>query len=251
MNIVHFNTLPSTYTYVCEQARGMATGTVVWADYQSAGRGQRGNRWESEAGSNLLFSMLVRQSGLEARRQFSVSEGVSVALVRTLSEVCGVECKVKWPNDIYAGEKKICGILISHSVEAAAEAGRAALITHSVIGAGVNLNQREFRSDAPNPVSVFQLTGRLTDREHFLTEAVTHINNLLEQNRPEDRERLHEEYMRLLWRGEGLPHEFYDVLTGERFRASVYAVEPMGHLVLRTRPEGVLRRYAFKEVAWL
>ena len=82
-------------------------------------------------------------------------------------------------------------------------------------------------------------------------EAVEHINRLLDAAHSPERESLHEEYMRLLWRGDGQPHEFYDVLTGERFSACVYAVEPMGHLVLRTCPDGTLRRYAFKEVAWL
>ena len=248
MNRLHFNSLPSTYTYIAENAAGMVTGAVVTADYQTAGRGQRGNTWESDAGENLLFSMLARLPQFEARRQFYISEAVSMAIVDTLEGECGVKCKVKWPNDIYAGDKKICGILISHAVEAGSQQG-VALITHSVLGAGINLNQREFRSDAPNPVSVWQLTGRQTDREAFLQALVENINTRLEQLDSRDFRSLHDEYMSHLWRADGCEHPFYDVGTGERFMATVYAVEPMGHLILSTS-DG-LRRYAFKEVSWL
>lgn len=249
MNILHFNTLHSTHTYVSEHAASMAAGTVVSADYQTAGRGQRGNTWEAEAGENLLFSMLVRPAGLAAGKQFYVSEAVSLALVDTLWQVCGVECRIKWPNDIYAGEKKICGILIAHGVEACEEGE--ARITHSVLSAGVNLNQKRFVSDAPNPVSVFQLTGVMTDRELFLQQLLANIEAGMELLNSGENATLHDRYMSSLWRGDGGVYPFYDVQTGERFRASVYAVEPLGHLVLRSVPEGTLRRYAFKEVSWL
>ncbi|MCM1320388.1 MAG: biotin--[acetyl-CoA-carboxylase] ligase [Muribaculaceae bacterium] len=248
MNRLHFNSLPSTYTYISENAGGMVCGTVVTADYQTCGRGQRGNTWESEAGANLLFSMLSRIPGFAARLQFYISEAMSLAIVHTLKDICGVECKVKWPNDIYAGDKKICGILISHSVEAAPDGGEA-LIAHSVLGAGINLNQREFKSDAPNPVSVLQLTGQETDREAFLQALVENINKYLARLRENDFRALHAEYMSALWRADGMEHPFYDVGTGERFMATIYAVEPLGHLILSS--EGRLRRYAFKEVSWL
>lgn len=280
MNILHFDTLPSAYTYVAENARTMASGTVVTADYQSAGRGQRGNTWESAHGQNLLMAMLVRPLRFPARSQFYISEAVSLAVAATLRRVCGVECRVKWPNDIYASDRKICGILISHSIEAPAEAPRTApldapgtvdaIIAHTVIGIGVNLNQREFRSDAPNPVSVAQLTGRDTDRDLFLRTLVDTITSNLKQLQapaPHAAEQgvpelqgaagLHAAYMSALWRGDGAPHPFYDVRTGERFAATIQAVEPSGHLILRTAATSgrqdapTLRRYAFKEVSWL
>lgn len=171
-----------------------------------------------------------------------------MAIIDTLADECGVSCKVKWPNDIYAGDKKICGILISHGVEAGGD-NSLPIITHSVLGAGINLNQREFLSDAPNPVSVWQLTGRQTDREKFLNTLVGNINSRLQQLERGEFRSLHDEYMSHLWRADGREYPFYDVGTGERFEAMVYAVEPLGHLILSTA-EG-LRRYAFKEVAWL
>lgn len=251
MNILHFNTLPSTYTYVAENARKMASDTVVVADYQSAGRGQRGNSWESEAGKNLLMSMLVRMPGFAARSQFYISEAVSLAIVEALRDVCGVDCHIKWPNDIYAGERKICGILISHSVQAAGDEYTEATLEHSVIGLGINLNQQTFHSDAPNPVSVIQLTGNPVDSQQLLIALLTAIKRNLDTLTAGDTATLHSAYMERLWRGDGKSYPFYDVQAGERFTATVYAVEPLGHLVLRTHPDGSLRRYAFKEVTWL
>lgn len=249
MNILHFNTLPSTYTYVAEHARSMASDTVVAADYQSAGRGQRGNTWESEAGKNLLMSMLVRMPSFPAGKQFFISEAVSLAIVSTLRERTGVECRVKWPNDIYAGDRKITGILISHSLRS--EESGEATIAHSVLGVGLNVNQEEFHSDAPNPVSVFQLTGRHHDVEELTRSVAEAIRANLDRLGQGGLTAMHEEYMGTLWRGDGAYYPFYDVASGERFEASVYAVEPLGHLVLRTSPDGALRRYAFKEVVWL
>lgn len=250
MNILHFNTLPSTYTYVAENAATMASDTIVVADFQSAGRGQRGNRWESEAGRNLLMSMLVRMPGFPARSQFYISEAVSLAIVDTLREVCGVDCRIKWPNDIYAGDRKICGILISHSL-ATADDGSGAVIAHSVLGMGINLNQTEFHSDAPNPVSVIQLIGHTTDCNALLKRLVPAIRKNLDLLNNDESGTIHDRYMASLWRGDGHAYPFYDVRTGERFDAEIYAVEPLGHLVLRASPDGSLRRYAFKEVTWL
>lgn len=250
MNRLHFNSLPSTYTYIAENASKMSAGTVVTADYQSSGRGQRGNSWESAAGKNLLFSMLIRPARYLARHQFYISEAFSLAIVKTLKRVCGVECKVKWPNDIYAGDGKICGILISHGVEAGI-GGKEAVLTHSVLGAGVNLNQTDFKSDAPNPVSVKQLTGEETNLEEFLEVLIRNTEEQLGELLAGNFNKLHTEYMGKLWRGDGTEYPFYDVQTGERFSASVYAVEPLGHLILKVSNGGGLRRYAFKEVSWL
>ncbi|MCM1005402.1 MAG: biotin--[acetyl-CoA-carboxylase] ligase [Prevotella sp.] len=249
MNVLHFNTLPSTYTYIAENAANMASGTVVTADYQTAGRGQRGNTWESQAGKNLLFAMLLRMTDFPVRSQFLISEAMSLAIVKTLRDVCALECKVKWPNDIYTSDRKICGILISHSVEAARPGGEAH-IAHSVLSAGINLNQTEFLSDAPNPVSAIQLNGRQTNRDTFLNELISNLQTYINRLKQADTAAIHSEYMSTLWRADGAPHPFYDVLTGQRFNATIYAVEPLGHLVLRT-PDAQLRRYAFKEITWL
>ena len=123
-------------------------GAVIATREQTAGRGQRGNSWEAEPGKNLTFSMLLRPRGLHAARQFELSMVVSLAIADAIDALLpqGVRTAVKWPNDIYIGMEKVCGILIENRL-----AGP--FIEYSVAGIGININQRRFLSDAPNPTS--------------------------------------------------------------------------------------------------
>lgn len=251
MNILHFNTLHSTYTYVADNARSMAHGTVVVADFQTSGRGQRGNTWEAQAGKNILATILVKMPEFPAKSQFLISETVSLAIIDSIRQLTGVECHIKWPNDIYVADRKLAGILISHSLAPASDNGETS-ISHSVIGFGINVNQDSFHSDAPNPVSLRQITGRQFELSPMLeTIAETIISRLENRDALSDTNTITEKYLEHLWRNDGLPHPFYDVQTGETFRARIFAIEPSGHLVLRRHPDGPLTRYAFKEVTWL
>ena len=260
MNILRYKSLPSTFTYICEHAPQMAHGTVVIADWQDAGRGQRGNSWESEEGKNLLPSLLVKMPGFPAKSQFHLSQAVAMGIVEGVREATGVECSVKWPNDIYIGDRKLSGIIISHSLQAATDPEVGATIAHTAIGFGLNVNQTEFRSDAPNPISLRQATGRDWPLEPLLQRVLSAVMRELEalgapagycsEATAEATASLHARYMARLWRGSDGPWPFYDVLTGERFLGTVYAVEPLGHLVLRDAADSRLRRYAFKEVSW-
>ena len=250
MKYIEFPSIPSTSTYVAAHANELDDRTLVSTPCQTEGRGQRGNHWESEPGLNLTFTAIMRPEAWEARRQFLISEAVAVAIADTLTEQCGVECSVKWPNDIYAhtpggGTGKICGILISHALDGS-------MIRHTIIGAGININQTRCLSDAPNPVSVKGITGR----EHDLSTLLHAFGEAIEQsvgqlwNDPTYASLLHQRYMSLLWRGDGGIYPWLDTATGERFTATLYAIEPLGHMVLRP-PQGTLRRYAFKEVVFL
>lgn len=250
MKIIEFPTLPSTSTYVADHATELESGTLVTTPCQTAGRGQRGNSWESEPGKNLTFTALLRPPRWEARRQFLISEAVAVAIASTITGHTGVECMVKWPNDIYAFDSagtagKICGILISHSLDGA-------LIRHTLIGAGINVNQTLFLSDAPNPVSIAGITRRSYELRPLLEAVAAEIDASLTRlwQEPAYSELLHDRYMQLLWRGDGTLYPWLDAATGERFDASLFAIEPLGHMVLRL-PGGHLRRYAFKEVVFL
>lgn len=134
--------------------------TVVVADYQSAGKGQGTHSWESERGKNLLFSILVHPHWVPVARQFMLSMAGALALKDALdSYVEGIT--LKWPNDVYWNDKKISGTLIENSIDSHG-------IKRCVFGIGVNINQAEFHSDAPNPVSLFQILGYKVDREEVL-----------------------------------------------------------------------------------
>ena len=213
-------------------------GLVIAARRQTAGRGQRGNSWESEPDANLTFSILFR-TGLEARRQFELSMLVSLAVVRFVNElIAPLSARVKWPNDIYVGDRKICGILIEHSLM-----GRE--LERSIAGIGINLNQREFLSDAPNPVSVVQLSGVETD----LQSALERVGELLREEvdsymAQPDAELLHARYMAVLWRGHG--RYLFREPQGEPFEASIIDV---GHDGMLSLDNG--KSYAFKEISYI
>lgn len=213
--------------------------TLVTADYQNAGRGQADNTWESERGANLLFSLLVHPVEIEANRQFLLSQAVSLAICESLGQYTA-DARIKWPNDIYWRDRKICGILIENFL-------MGKHIETCVIGVGVNVNQKEFRSDAPNPVSLWQITGKETERIFLLADIVERFKSYYGQIRRGQTGEITGRYRQSLYRGEG----FYPYEDNEgRFEARVQAVEPTGHLVLCDRA-GVLRRYAFKEVRFV
>ena len=156
--IIHIEETDSTNHWLKEHGEG---NMVVVADYQTAGRGCGSNSWESERGRNLTFSMLIHPENILAKEQFRITEVVSVAMCRMLQSYIYNKVEIKWPNDIYVGDKKICGILIENRLQGTE-------IKDSIIGIGLNVNQKEFKSDAPNPVSLYQLTGQETDLEEML-----------------------------------------------------------------------------------
>ena len=138
--------------------------SVIIADEQTSGRGQRGNSWEAEAGKNLLFSIVCHPDFLKASEQFVLSQAIALAVALTVNEVVVTdECRVKWPNDIYIGNKKVSGTLIECDL-------RGSNIETCIIGTGININQEVFHSDAPNPVSMAQIAGKEFDREALLSQ---------------------------------------------------------------------------------
>lgn len=212
-------------------------GSLVVAEYQTAGRGQPGNTWESEAGRNLMFSIILYPDFLPANRQFLISQIAALSVKETLDKyVSGIT--VKWPNDIYWHDRKICGMLIENDLTGHT-------LFYSVIGIGININQQQFHSNAPNPVSLTQITGREYDREEILDTFLQRLYaRYLELIREEDAA-IARDYMSALYRAEGF-HPYRD--EQGLFHARIHSIEPTGHLVLQ-REDGRLSRYAFKEVS--
>lgn len=243
MEIMHLEEVDSTNSYIMRELGRLEAPVMVTAYRQTAGQGQRGNSWESAAGENLTFSIYYKPDGFPPSVQFSISEAVALG-VRDFLGIHGVEAEVKWPNDIYVSDRKICGILIRHSVMGSA-------VEYSVIGVGINVNQTEFLSDAPNPVSMRQLTGKIYDLHALEAEIGACIERRLDNISDRSyREQLHDEFLWYLWRGDGQLHPFLDTATGERFEAAIADVGEQGMLELRLG-DGEHRTYAFKEVAFL
>ena len=215
--------------------------TVVAADHQTAGRGQGCNKWESEAEKNLLFSILTSPTSVAADRQFVLSMAGALALKATLDRYCeGIS--LKWPNDIYWHDRKISGTLIETSVK-----GRT--LARCIYGTGINVNQREFHSDAPNPVSLYNIIGVETPIEQLLDEIVQHFDHFYSLAASGHSDHIVSQYHAALYRREGT-HAYEDTSTGERFSARIDHVSADGRLYLALS-DGTRREYTLKEVRFV
>lgn len=192
MKILHFDEINSTNVFLYDKIseNNDISDMVVVADYQTAGRGMDKNRWESEAGMNLLFSIALNVNFLEAENQFKISQAVSVAIAETLSQfVDNKQLFIKWPNDIYFGDKKLAGMLIQNTIE-----GR--MMGVSIIGIGLNVNQMEFSKDIPNPISLKMISGRDFELDNLLNLLIFNIKTKVESLRyKENQNEINEKYV--------------------------------------------------------
>ena len=176
MKILRFDEINSTNVFLYDKIseNNDISDMVVVASHQSAGRGMDKNRWESEAGKNLLFSIALNVNFLEAENQFRISQAVSVAIVEILSQLIdNQQLFIKWPNDIYFGDKKLAGMLIQNTIE-----GR--MMGTSIIGIGLNVNQIEFSKDIPNPISLKMILDEDFDLDYLLNLLISGIKNSVE-----------------------------------------------------------------------
>ena len=136
--------------------------SVVATEKQSAGRGQGDHTWHSAPGQNLTFSILLRHRLLKASDALAVTSIMTLG-IRDYLHSKGISPWIKWPNDIWVGEKKICGILVENSI-------RAGKIDFSIVGVGLDVNQTDWPADLPNPVSLKDLTGQEYDTHEELKQ---------------------------------------------------------------------------------
>lgn len=200
----------------------------VYAGYQTAGRGQTGNSWESEEGKNVLCSILLPP----AKNLYFLNIAVSVAIIRLIDE----QLTIKWPNDIYWKDKKLAGILLENAIVGSE-------ITYSIAGIGLNVNQTKFVSNAPNPVSLKQITGKEYDIDQLMQDLFEAVNTVL--NEPEDV--IWSEYKSHLYRGKGY-WPFED--KNGTFEAHIKDVLPTGEIVLCDK-NGHVHQYGFKQIKYI
>ena len=268
--------------------------SVLSALSQSEGRGQKGNKWSSVPGENLTFSIVLKfgeqaagKAGLSvagklrlvvtAREQFVLTEITSLSIVEFLSRH-GIKAKIKWPNDIYVGDKKICGVLIENSL-------RGENLSSSIIGIGLNVNQRNFDVNLPNPTSMILETGFEEDirkcleefmdtfqacllavtasgPEHSLSSHQNSLSNLRERylshlwrhNTPAryiDLCRQPEQKMQNVQAAQQLQADLEDVVLGREFTGIIRGLSPIGHLVVEDIEKGELKEFAFKEISYI
>ncbi len=238
--IVRLEETDSTNTYLRQHASQMeAWMTVVTAEYQTAGRGQGVHTWESNRSENLLFSVLTHPVMVPVRSQFLLSEAGALALKEVLDGYTdGIT--LKWPNDIYWNDRKLSGTLIETSIGG----GR---IKNCVFGIGLNVNQKTFESDAPNPVSLAQILGHDIDREQLFKQIVAAFEKYYRMLENGQYDAISALYHEALYRRQG----FYMYEDGDgRFEGAIVEVGDDGLLVLRDR-DGRFREYEFREVKFV
>lgn len=218
-------------------------------DYQTAGRGQLGNGWESERGKNLLCSLRWRNTNIPITEAFRINEIVAVAICR-MNLVSGDSPVIKWPNDIYVGDKKLAGILVENSL-------CGGVVSESIIGIGLNVNQTAFAS-APNPTSLALETGRQWDVEAVMQQVLASFREVITWPQA----RVHETYIGHLYRKDGFyPYRerevslqptapIWDNKQKDDFLAQIKDVTPQGELVLE-QEDGTQKRYHFKQIQYI
>ena len=236
-----FDVIDSTNSEAYRNLSVAAHGTVWAARFQTAGRGQKGNRWESAAGENLMFSILLRPLFIPADRQFLISQAAALA-VCDLLRTWQITASIKWPNDIYAGDKKVAGVLIEHFVSGQT-------LSASIVGIGLNLNQERFDSDAPNPTSVWLETGLRHDPEAALRELLCFLHHRYAALQQGEYVQTDGAYREKLYRY-GQWAEYLHCVTGTPFTGKIAGVDVYGCLRVEHR-DGTTETFSFKEVKYL
>lgn len=210
--------------------------SVVWALHQTEGRGQPGKKWQSEAGKNLTFSMLKRFESLPASRQFLINIWASLAVCQVLSGHQVPDLRIKWPNDILSGNRKLCGILPENSLKG----GR---IVQTILGIGLNVNQTKFEG-LPGAASVKGVTGQAQGLEPLLLEIREAFSREVSAPGAFDYARQQSRYEALLFR-KGEASGF--IRDGMPFVATLRGIDRDGRLVLEEH-KGSLGTYGFGEI---
>lgn len=251
---VHWYDSVDSTNLVAFRNMSTASGPTVWAArFQTMGRGQRGNVWESEAGCNLTFSLLVRPANLSPSRQFLVSEAATLGVRDYLADY-GLAARVKWPNDVYVEDRKICGMLIEHVLSGDR-------VSASVLGIGVNLNQRDFRGGAPNPTSVVLELERkgpaaavlpLNPQKELprLVGRILDYCRLLDDGGEAGLARMDALYLENMYR-RGVAARYLDRRTGAEFRGVIEGINEQSCLRIRDVETGQDRVFSFQEVSYI
>jgi len=242
-HLIHLAEVDSTNSYASAllSANIIQSPTLITADFQTRGKGQGTNSWESEAGKNLLISLVLYPKNIKADEQFYLSKITSLSIRELISEKTKLsEIKIKWPNDIFSGNEKIAGILIENTIEGNR-------IKNCIIGAGINVNQTEFESFPLGATSIKCITNSEMSLSQLLNDFIAAFDHWFDFLENGDFSLIDIEYIKYLY-------GFQKVLTfrkdGDMFDATIVDIEKSGELVLlmdnRTRC-----RFGYKELEFV
>jgi len=241
-NLITLKDVDSTNTFLKDavsKSTPLMDGTVIMADRQFAGRGQSANSWQSEAGKNLTFSILLNPSFLAVESQFDLNKAISIALNDVLRNHVGAGVYIKWPNDIYINTKKVGGILIENIIQGTK-------IKHAIIGIGLNVNQVNFADNLNNATSLKQELHRDYHLMGLLGEICSSIEARYLQLKSGSLKKINEEYLnRLYLKGEIASFKF----NGSIEKGKIIGITEIGQLVLETG--GKIKYFNNKEIEFI
>lgn len=226
-HIIHFHELDSTNAYAKKllEEEHPLEGTIISTDFQTSGKGQESNAWESESGKNILMTMILYPQFVNVADQFSLSMVIALGIIDFLKPLLpDIPLHIKWPNDIYANNKKIGGILINNEVMGEE-------FVHVIAGIGINLNQTVFPHDIPNPTSLSLLRGKEYSVRKETLRLCDSVMGRYHQLRAYESALISSHYHeRLLGRDEWRKY----VYLGKNIDARIIGVNEYGNLILET-----------------
>jgi BirA family biotin operon repressor/biotin-[acetyl-CoA-carboxylase] ligase len=242
-NLLTIKEVDSTNNFLKEtlsNSKPLPEGTVIMAESQYAGRGQQQNRWHSEPGKNLTFSILLTPSFLAINAQFDLTRVISLGVFDALEPLLGEKLKIKWPNDIYYEDCKLGGILIENLLHGSQ-------IKQAVIGIGLNVNQEHFPAIVPNAISIKQILQQDYDLRALLSEICGHIEAWYLKLKAEKTDLIRQAYLKhIYWLNQ--KHDFS--AKGSVFTAEIKNIKDEGLLVLEDNNSTVME-FSFKQIEFL
>jgi BirA family biotin operon repressor/biotin-[acetyl-CoA-carboxylase] ligase len=237
-NVVYLPSCQSTNDEAAQLLRqNTATeGTIVITDNQTAGRGQRGNSWQTNVGQNFTLSVILKPHFLTAAEQFKLNIAISVGIFDFLEPYLGTALKIKWPNDIYVENKKLGGILIENTIQNSR-------IESSVMGIGLNINQTDFSNLKATSLGLF--TGQFYDLNYLLAELLECLEKSYLMLRNNKLSSLKVKYLQNLFRYQET-HWFEQ--NGEHFQGVIIGIDDLGKLAIDVQG---IRYFDFKEVSFV
>jgi BirA family transcriptional regulator, biotin operon repressor / biotin---[acetyl-CoA-carboxylase] ligase len=233
-DVIRLKEVGSTNTYLMDlySIEKPTEGTVVLADYQTAGRGMDGSIWESEPGQNLTFSFILYPTFLAPEAQFYLNKIISLGLSDLAGELLPErdDIRIKWPNDIYIGNKKVAGTLIQNGVKGSS-------FDFSVIGIGLNVNQVKFPIDAINPVSLKAIATSAFILEDVFRLTLIKMENRLNQLIQGELREIDKDYQDHLYRFNHLAGYIFE---GKSMKAKITGVNRYGQLILEIPGEKIV-----------
>jgi BirA family transcriptional regulator, biotin operon repressor / biotin---[acetyl-CoA-carboxylase] ligase len=240
-NIIFRENLSSSNSYAATHLKksSLQEGTIIRTNFQTAGRGQTGNTWESEDGKNLLISLILYPFMIKPSDQFIISKMISLGICDYLRQHTA-SISIKWPNDIYVNNDKIAGILIEATIIRNE-------IEYIIAGIGLNINQKIFRSGAPNPVSLRMITGKSYNVDECLNNLASYLDKRYKQLLRRRWSEIDSEYLSNLYKA-GQWCNYRD--ENGSFEGKIISLSSSGRLQIEDR-SGRINEYGFKEVDFL